>query len=133
MYLNIEMMAQEYLTHNIILVKRCVAMSDSIHSTLLMQETLTGQIIRKTCPCDEYPLKPPFYIVKLGYAGVYLFFLFLLKNIDCGYSLEPPRRGERVPTIYVLSKNKKNIKIFPVKVLIFTTKKFSVYCIGVFS
>ena len=27
------------------------------------------------------------YIVKLGYAGVYLFFLFLLQNIDCGYSL----------------------------------------------
>ena len=22
-----------------------------------------------------------------------LFFLFLFKNIDCGYSLEPPRRG----------------------------------------
>ena len=44
--------------------------------------------IRKTCP-----LKPHFYIAKLGYAGVYLFFLFLLKNIDCGYSLEPPRRG----------------------------------------
>ena len=49
--------------------------------------------IRKTCPCKVYPLKPHFYIVKLGYAGVYLFFLFLLKNIDCGYSLEPPRRG----------------------------------------
>ena len=30
---------------------------------------------------------------KLGYAGVYLFFLFLLQNIDYGYSLEPPRRG----------------------------------------
>ena len=25
--------------------------------------------------------------------------------MDCGYSLEPPRR---VPTIYVLSRNKKN-------------------------
>ena len=49
--------------------------------------------IRKTCPCNEYPLKPHFYIVKLGYAGVYLFFLFLLQSIDCGYSLEPPRRG----------------------------------------
>ena len=49
--------------------------------------------IRKTCPCNEYPLKPHFYIVKLGYAKVYLFFLFLLQNIDCGYSLEPPRRG----------------------------------------
>ena len=50
-------------------------------------------IIRKTYPCNEYPRKPHFYIVKLEYAGVYLFFLFLLQNIDCGYSLEPPRRG----------------------------------------
>ena len=39
------------------------------------------------------PIKPHFYIVKLGFAGVYLFFLFLLQNIDCRYSLEPPRRG----------------------------------------
>ena len=36
---------------------------------------------------------PTFYIEKLGYAGVYQFFLFLLQNINCGYSLEPPRRG----------------------------------------
>ena len=50
-------------------------------------------IIRKTCPCIEYPLKLHFYIVKLGYAGVYLFFLFLIRNIGCGFSLEPPRRG----------------------------------------
>ena len=49
--------------------------------------------ITKTCPCNVYPLEPHFYIAKLGYAGVYLFFLFLLQNIDCGYSLEPPRRG----------------------------------------
>ena len=40
-------------------------------------------LIRKTCPCNEYPLKPHVYIAKLGYAGVYLFFLFLLQNIDC--------------------------------------------------
>ena len=37
------------------------------------------------------PLNPHLYIVKLGFAGGYLFFLFLLQNIDCGYSLEPPR------------------------------------------
>ena len=49
--------------------------------------------ITKTCPCNVYPLEPHFYIAKLGYAGVYLFFLFLLQNIDCGYSLEPPRQG----------------------------------------
>ena len=72
--------------------------------------------IRKTCPCNVYPLIPHFYIAKLGYAGVYIFFLFLLQNIDCGYSLEPPLR---VPTIYVLSKNKKNIKIFQLKIFNF--------------
>ena len=27
-----------------------------------------------------------------GYGYTY-FFLFLLQNIDCGYSLEPPRQG----------------------------------------
>ena len=55
----------------------------------------------------------------------------LLQNIDCGYSLEPPRQG--VPTIYVLSKNKKNIKIFLMKFSIFTAQKIPVYCIGKFS
>ena len=39
------------------------------------------------------PLKPHFYIVKLGFTGVYIIFLISVKNIDCGYSLEPPRRG----------------------------------------
>ena len=49
--------------------------------------------ITKTCPCDVYPIEHHFYIEKLGFAGVYLFFVFLLQNIDCGYSLEPPRQG----------------------------------------
>ena len=69
-----------------------------------------------------------------------MFFLFLLQNIDCGYSLEPPRRGGSnvypqsmfgakvrkigIPLhtpvlLYVLSKNKKNIKIFPMKFFTF--------------
>ena len=39
------------------------------------------------------PLKPHFYIVKLGLTGVYIIFLISAQNIDCGYSLEPPRRG----------------------------------------
>ena len=49
--------------------------------------------ITKTYLYNFDPLKPHFYIVKLGFTGVNLFFLFLLKNIDCWYSLEPPRRG----------------------------------------
>ena len=39
------------------------------------------------------PLKPHCYIVKLGFTGVYIIFLITAQNIDCGYSLEPPRRG----------------------------------------
>ena len=49
------------------------------------------QTITKTCLYNFDPLEPHFYIVKLGFTGVYI--IFLLKNIDCGYSLEPPRRG----------------------------------------
>ena len=30
-------------------------------------------------------------------TGVYLFFLFLLQNIDCGYSLEPPHQSNMYP------------------------------------
>ena len=39
------------------------------------------------------PLNLTFIYIKkkLGFAGVYLFFLFLIQNIDCGFSLEPPR------------------------------------------
>ena len=39
------------------------------------------------------PLKPHFYIVKLGFTGVYIIFFISAQNIDCGYSLELPRRG----------------------------------------
>ena len=51
--------------------------------------------ITKTClyNIDPPPLNPTFYIVKLGLQGYTLFFLILLKNVDCGYSLEPPHRG----------------------------------------
>ena len=54
---------------------------------------LNGYRITKIYLFTFDPLKPPFYIVKLGFTGVYLFFLFLLKNIYRGYLLEPPRRG----------------------------------------
>ena len=50
--------------------------------------------ITKTCLYNFDPLKPHFYIVKLGSTGVYIIFLFFsLENIDCRYSLEPPHLG----------------------------------------
>ena len=39
------------------------------------------------------PLKPHFYIVKLGFTGVYTIFLISAQNIDCGYLLELPQQG----------------------------------------
>ena len=36
--------------------------------------------IAKTCLCNEYPLKPHFYIEKLGYAGIYFFSYFAPKH-----------------------------------------------------
>ena len=64
--------------------------------TLLWELTLilmaTRLDIPKTCLYNVDPLKPHFYIVKLGFIGVYIIFLIFAQNIDCGYSLEPTRR-----------------------------------------
>ena len=48
--------------------------------------------ITKTCLYNFDPLKPHFYIIKLGFTGVYIIFQISAQNRDCGYSLEPPRR-----------------------------------------
>ena len=50
-------------------------------------------IIMKTCLYNFDPHKPNFFVVKLGFTGVYVIFLIFAQKIDCGYSLEPPRRG----------------------------------------
>ena len=50
--------------------------------------------ITKTCLYNNIgPLKPPFYLVKLGFTGIYIICFISAQHIDCGYSLEPPRRG----------------------------------------
>ena len=74
------------------------------------------------------PLKTHFYIIKLGFIGVYIIYLFLLKTIDCGYSLKPPRRGSsnEYPQsifwaeiwkisefIYTERKKKRRVEFFP--------------------
>ena len=51
------------------------------------------ETITKTYLYNLDPLKPHFYIIKLGFTGVYIIFLISAQDIDCGYSLEPPRRG----------------------------------------
>ena len=54
--------------------------------------------------------------LKIFIQKCQILFIFLLKNIDFGYSLEPPRRGgsNEYPQSMFLSKNKKN-KVYPCK------------------
>ena len=59
----------------------------------VLQINLEPLTITKTRLYNFDPLQPQFNTVKLGLQGYTLVHLFLLKNIDCGYSLEPPRRG----------------------------------------
>ena len=69
--------------------------SDNNHIYTSKSSLYYKVIITKICLYNIDLLKPQFYIVKLGLQGYTLFFLYLLKNIDCGYSLEPPRRRRR--------------------------------------
>ena len=85
------MFLQKDIFHLLIIFEKSDDLALLFYHDILLQ--IGNKNIRKTCPCNEYPLKPHCYIGKLGYAGVCLFFLFLLQNIDCGNSLEPPRRG----------------------------------------
>ena len=50
--------------------------------------------ITKTCLYSFDPLKPHFYIVKLGFTGVYIIFLISAQKHRLWYSLEPSRRGD---------------------------------------
>ena len=58
-----------------------------------MSSCTVWSAVTKTYLYDFDPLKPHFYIVKLGFTWVYVVFLISAQNIDCEYSLEPPRRG----------------------------------------
>ena len=64
-----------------------------VEGTLLFWHTTTFTSITKTCLYNIDHLKPHFYIVRLGFTGVYIIFLISAQNIDCGYSLELPSRG----------------------------------------
>ena len=77
--------------------------------------------ITKTYLYKFGPLKPHFYIVKLGFTGVYIIFLISAQNKDCGFSLEPPCRGgsNEYPQSMFLSRNVKKIRIFVWKFSVF--------------
>ena len=65
--------------------------------------------IMKTCPCNKREI---FLALKMENFQLNFFntFLIFAQNIDCGYTLEPPRRGgsNEYPQSMFWNKNKKN-------------------------
>ena len=86
------------------------------------------KFIRTTCLYNFDPLKPHFYIVNLGFAGVYIIFLILLIHADCGYSLEPPQRGgSNEYQQSFLSSNINHIRIFYPNIFLLLVVKVLIY------
>ena len=107
----------------------------SLHCLPLIQQftdTETGSkkdFITKTYLYNFDSLKPHLYIVKLGFTGVYIIFLISASNIDCGYSLEPPRWGgsnEYKQSVF-WAEIWKISEIFILKFSIFGSKIFSIF------
>ena len=71
--------------------KEMTNVKDVLHKNQALPLITSKLSITKTSPCNEHPLTPHVYIVKLGFTGEYIIFLFLLLNIYCGYSLETPQ------------------------------------------
>ena len=65
--------------------------------------------ITKTCPCNIHRFFSGSKIENFIGNFFYIFLIFA-QNIDCGYKLEPPRRGgsNEYPQSMFWSKNKKN-------------------------
>ena len=86
-------------------------------------------LIMKTCLYNFDPLKPHFYIVKLGFTGVYIIFHISAQNIDCRYSLEPPRRGgsNGYPQSMFWAEIWKKIRVLLSENFPFFEVKFSIY------
>ena len=88
----------------------------------------TKKIITKTCLYNFDPLKPQFYIAKLGFTGVYIIFLISdqKQRLWVLVRTASSRRFSRVPKIHVSSRNY-NYMNFLFENFHFLIVKFSVY------
>ena len=99
------------------------------------QQAQWKEIITKTRLYYFDRLKPHFYTVKLGFTGVYIIFHISPQNIDCGYSLEPPRGGgsNEYPQSMFCAEIWKISGFFYLKTFSFSRWNFLYIWIGVFS
>ena len=107
-------------------------MKQRLRSHIIWSQYFTYQYyiyITKTHLYNIDPLKPHFYIVKLGFTGVYIIFLSSAQNIDYGYLLEPPCRGgsNEYPQSMFWAEIWKISEFFIWEFSFFLVVKFSVY------
>ena len=74
---------------------------ESVRMSIVLQRFIT-----KTCPCNKQRF---FKVVKNENGKCFYIFLIFAQNIDCGYTLEPPRRGNcnKYPKSMYWRENKK--------------------------
>ena len=111
------------------LFSHSIQLSMKISLLLNMKMPTIHIYITKTRLYNFDLLKPHFYIVKLGFTGVYIIFLFSAQK----HRLWVPVRTASVPKIYVLSRYMKNIRIFYLKFFFFWVYNFQYIWIGGFS
>ena len=77
------------------------------------------------------PIKPHFYIVKLGFTGVYIIFLISAQNhklwVFIRNALASRGCSNKSPQSMFLSRNMKNIRIFIWKFSFFGGKIFNIF------
>ena len=89
----------------------------------LLEDMITGL-------CNLVPLETHLYIVKLGFiilgfTGVFFSYFCSKHRFTVQVRTVSCRWFQGVPTIYVLSNNKKNVTIFPLKIVKFYSSKSS--------
>ena len=116
-------------THNICL---CREERENILAVILLDCALIGvcAVIRSNTVYNADSLKSHFYIVILDLQVCALFFLFLLKNIDCWCWLKQPRQGGSNKYTHNLcfeQKYEKNQNFYLKIFLFFWGKIFSIF------
>ena len=100
-----------------------------VHACVRVYVSLCIVQHHENMPIWFWPPKTPLLYNKTGvYRGIH-YFLFLLKNIDCGYPLEPPRRGgsNEYPQSMFWAEIWKISEFFLYENFRFLAVKFSVY------
>ena len=118
--------------------KQCRPWSDATFwriwsgSTLFAQAVCPYTYITKTCLHKFDPFKPHFYMVKLGFTGVYIIFLISAQKhrlwVHVRTALACLGGSHKYPQSMFLSRNMKNIRIFYLKrTYCFDSKFFNIF------